>query len=193
MACVDVNAAAYAQLLRLFLRRGEAWTIPVGGVFDRLLHALAEEFHRIHAEACALLAVPGIEPVPGWSAPAYEQLLASRFGIEATVSDGLMPLTCEMHCEAPLLPERIVFVFVITVDDLSVFTPDVLAYLNAYKQSHTAFHIRDRSVALDTTEYPALRCDDHCESPVYERDYQTHALRSDWSYTWSEQLELLNA
>lgn len=64
------TASDYAGQLRQLLPRGAAWQVPPGGVLDRVLAGLAEEFARIDARADALLdeADPRttLELLPDW-------------------------------------------------------------------------------------------------------------------------------
>ncbi len=187
MACVSANATAYAALLKLLLRRGQAWDIPAGGTFDRLLVALAHEFDRLHQAACGLLDVPAVEPVPGWSAPDYERLLLTKFGITATVTDGLEPFTCESSCERPLLDERIIYVYVITVDNINDVTPAMRDYLRQYQQSHTHFHIRDRKItAVVDYDELAFDCLSVCTDSLYDRNWHGLTYLCDWSWGFDE-------
>lgn len=183
MACVSANATAYAALLKLLLRRGQAWDIPAGGTFDRLLVALAQEFDRLHIAACELLDTPVIEPVPGWSAPDYERLLLNKFGIAATVSDGLTAFDCESPCDEPLFDERIVYAYVITVDDVSDVPELVLEYLREYQQSHTHYYLRDNQVTARLLyDYTAFDCESPCDAPLYLRDWHGVELYADATY-----------
>lgn len=137
MACLEVNAAAYAQQLRLFLRQGDAWDIPQGGVFDRLLHALAKGLYRVHVTACDALSPPDIEGLTGWSAPEYESLLLDKFGIDAVVH----PFTDANDPHFERVDDRHRFRFQITLktnDDLKKLE-QLTAYLNEYKQLHTDY------------------------------------------------------
>jgi uncharacterized protein YmfQ (DUF2313 family) len=178
----------YLRLETQLLPPGYAWDWSPASVGKHLLAAYADEFARVHNHLCEL-ADAGIARfsvgVTGWSAPDYERLL-DKFGVTATVSDGLHPMTCESECTAQLLDERIVYVFVITVDDLSAITPTIRDYLNQYRQSHTAFHVRDRHAELRVVcDYPgahvgtestvllyhadAMTCASNCAAPLYER------------------------
>lgn len=187
MACVSANATAYAALLKLLLRRGQAWDIPSGGTFDRLLVALAQEFDRLHQTVCSLLVVPAVEPVPGWSAPDYERLLLSKFGITATVTDGLAPFTCESSCESPIHDERIVYAYIVTVDNVANVPDAALQYLREYQQSHTHYYLCDRQLTAHTRyDYAAFDCESACDAPLYERDWHGVELYADGTYPTHE-------
>lgn len=181
----------YLRALLQLLPRGYAWDWDEHSAGRRLFMVVARELKRVHDLLCAIANYNVNRfagTVTGWSAPEYEALLLDRFGIEAQVSDGLIPTSCESHCEAPLLDEHIVFVFVITVDDLSVVTDEVRAYLREYQQAHTHFHFRDRNVQLTTDGIPATtlgtetteitfaataaHAESSCETALYERDWR---------------------
>lgn len=187
----EITDGDYLKSLLQLLPYGYAWDWDEHSAGRRLLMVIARELKRLHELLCDISTF-NIDrfagSVTGWSAPEYEALLLQRFGIVADVSDGLLPTSCESHCEAPLLDEGIVFVFVITVDDLSVVTDEVRAYLREYQQSHTHFHFRDRTVQLTTEGIPATtlgteetrilfaataaHAESSCQSALYERDWR---------------------
>lgn len=49
------DASAQAEMLRQLLPRGRAWNLKPGGVFERLLRAIGEEFARIDARGLDLI------------------------------------------------------------------------------------------------------------------------------------------
>jgi uncharacterized protein YmfQ (DUF2313 family) len=184
----------YLRLQLQLLPPGYAWDWSATSVGRHLLAAFADEFARIHHYLCDL-ADAGIArfagDITGWSAPDYERLLKNNFGIDAVVTDGLQPFNCESSCEDALLDERIVYVYVITVDDFSVITASVLAYLRDYQQSHTYYHIRDRRI-FASTDYDliAFNAESECDDPLYERDFHALTLYADWSWQAAELKQL---
>lgn len=180
----------YLRVLVQLLPPGYAWEWGADSVGRHFLASISDELARVHQFYCNVVQW-GISQftseITGWSAPEYELLLLNRFGIEAVVSDGLQPTDCEMSCESPLLDEYAPFVFLITVDDLSVFTDEVIAYLNSYKQSHTVFHLRDRAVNLVTlADVAATDCEDPCDIALYEKPYHLVELQADWTWRFED-------
>lgn len=182
----------YANALEQLLPNGWAWQKRGcdDSLLGRILRAPSEELARFHVwlEQSVKDSIERFADIPqGWSAPDYERLLADKFGITAVVTDGLEPFTCESSCESPLLDERIVYVYVITVDNVADVTATARDYLRQYQQSHTHYHIRDREITA-TTDYDnaAFSCESACEDPLYERDYHAMTYHCDWSYAFDE-------
>jgi uncharacterized protein YmfQ (DUF2313 family) len=180
----------YLRLQTQLLPPGYAWDWSPSSVGKHLLAAYADEFARVHNHLCEL-AEAGIArfsgEITGWSAPDYERLLSDKFGITATVTDGLSPYTCESSCEHPLLDERIVYAYIITVDNVADVTATARDYLHQYQQSHTHYHVRDRQITATTDyDHAAFTCESACESALYERDWHAMTYRCDWSYTFDQ-------
>lgn len=174
------------RLQMQMLPPGYAWDWSPASVGKHLLAAYADEFARVHTHLCQL-AEAGIErfagEITGWSAPDYERLLLDKFGIAAVVSDGLEPFTCESPCDAPLFDGRIVYAYIVTVDDVSAVPDSVLAYLREYQQSHTHYYLRDRHLAARPLyDFQAFTCESACDAPLYGRDWHGVELYAD--ATW---------
>lgn len=180
----------YLRALLQLLPRGYAWDWKEASAGRHVLAVVADELHRYHTLLCGI-ANYNIERFvggnQGWSAPDYERLLKNNFGIDAVVTDGLQPFNCESSCEDALLDERIVYAYVITVDDFSAITPSVLAYLRDYQQSHTYYHIRDHRI-FASTDYDliAFNAESECDDPLYERAWHALTYRCDWSWSFSD-------
>lgn len=147
----NTGVSDYLRALLLLLPSGYAWKWGTNSVGRRYLVIVAEELNRLHVllELIVNYSISRfVSNQRGWSANDYEQLLLDQFGITATVSDGLQPFSCESSCEDNLLDDRIAYVYVITVDDVSTIPNSVYAFLKRYQQSHTHFHFRDRRNAL---------------------------------------------
>ncbi len=151
----NITQPHYLRAMLQLLPRGYVWEWDENSAGRRVLAIIASELHRYHTLLCQL-ANYNIDRFivgnQGWSAPDYERLLLAKFGIIATVTDGLTPFNCESSCEDPLLDERIVYVYVITVDDVNAVTPAIRDYLRQYQQSHTHYHIRDRQLTVTETQ-----------------------------------------
>lgn len=147
----DKHSADYLRLLMQLLPPGYAWQWSPSSVGRHLLAAWADELARVHQHFCTLVD-HGIRRfagnLSGWSAEDYERLLAG-FGIEAQVSDGLMPFSCESGCTDYLLEESIRYVIVFTVEDARAISQEVHDHLALYKQSHTHYLFRDRSLSVE--------------------------------------------
>jgi hypothetical protein len=121
--------------------------------------------------------------ITGWSAPDYERLLLQKFGITAIVTDTEFG-ACLSAEVADRYGDRTCYIFTVTVDDLAVITPEVIAYLRQYKQSHTALHIRECRVRWNT-EYDITALDvgnAACGSALYTHDYHGIAISADETY-----------
>lgn len=211
MGCMRFNAAAYATQLKLFLRRGDAWDLPEGGTFDRLLHALAEEFARLNASVCDSLTVPDVGLIPGWSAPEYEQLIKSRWGIDCVVTDmHWEPLHANSAANSLINARPWQMIFVITIPGLKFYEPSLAShavagdelvadrvpilpdgmvqYLLAYKQSHTAFMFRRaRGIETQVTAYHPTRASEAVVGDVLiESDQYVLTLEYDAIYDFED-------
>lgn len=189
----DITQPHYLRALLQLLPRGYAWEWDENSAGRRVLAVMATELHRAHETLCEIANynIERFAEAPqGWSAPDYERLLLNKFGINATVTDGLEPFTCESSCENPLLDERSVYVYVVTVDNVADVPSNVLAYLREYQQSHTHYHLRDRRISASTDyDVEAFTAESECDDPLYERDFHAMTLYADWSW----QPEELNA
>jgi uncharacterized protein YmfQ (DUF2313 family) len=180
----------YLRLETQLLPPGYAWDWSPSSVGKHLLAAYADEFARVHNHLCEL-ADAGIArfsgEITGWSAPDYERLLLDKFGITAVVSDGLEPYTCESSCEAPLLDERIVYAYIVTVDNVADVPDTALTYLREYQQSHTHHFLRDNQLTASTRyDYAAFDCESACDAAVYDRDWHGVELYADGTYPTHE-------
>ena len=195
----------YLRMLLQLLPPGYAWEWSPISAGRHLLAAWADELARVHTYFCSL-ATDGIlrflGDVPGWSAPDYERLMVDKFGITAEVTDGLLPFTCESACTDYLLDESIRYVIVFTVDDASAIPQSVYDYLDSYKQSHTHYLFRDRSLSVErviaidsmhlgeeeqqTTDGTVVINGMHCESLLYERALPVDRLICHWSFSNAE-------
>lgn len=176
----------YLRLQTQLLPPGYAWDWSPSSVGKHLLAAFADEFARVHNDLCQL-ADAGIAQfageITGWSAPDYERLLSEKFGISAVVTDGLTPFDCESSCESPLLDERIVYTYIVTVDNAADVPATVLAYLREYQQSHTHYYLRDRRINAETLyDVLAFDCESECNAPLYERDWHGIRVYADPTY-----------
>ncbi len=147
----------YHNALEQLLPKGWAWQKRGcdDSLLGRVLRANSEELARFHVwlEQSIKASIERFIEVPqGWSAPDYERLLLTKFGIQSTVTDGLLPYSCESLCVDPLLDERIIYVYVITVGDVGGVPANVLSYLREYQQSHTHYHLRDRALQVSETQ-----------------------------------------
>lgn len=178
----------YAIALEQLLPNGWAWQKRGcdDSLLGRLLMTVSEELARFHIwiEWEIRRSIERFVEMPqGWSAPDYERLLLSKFGITATVTDGLTAFDCESPCDAPLFDERVVYVYLITVDDVSAVPPAVLDYLREYQQSHTHFYLRDnRLTAQALYDHAAYTCESPCDAPLYTRDWYGVELYADATY-----------
>ncbi len=156
MACVDlirqqidlpsmgcaIGADPYRRKLRLLLRVGDLWELPDGGVFDRLLLSLAEEYSRLHFAICKLAedAPFSVGPLHRWRLVDYEHLLAAH-GVEAQVTDHNCDIltTDNADCDSRIWDERFVYYIIITVADLNSipYPPD------GYELAQKALNIDD--------------------------------------------------
>jgi hypothetical protein len=178
----------YLRLETQLLPPGYAWDWSPYSVGKHLLAAYADEFARVHNHLCEL-ADAGIArfsgEITGWSAPDYERLLLSKFGITAAVADDAF---CRAECGASigvsLYGDRYSYVFTITIDDATVITPAVIDYLRKYKQAHTALHIRERQLRWHT-EYDINALDVSnaaCGSELYTHDYHGIVVEADETF-----------
>lgn len=178
MSSCNKTAMNYLRLMMQLLPHGLAWQWGERSAGRHLLAAIAVEFQRVHAFFCAI-ATYSIERFSddnyGWSFADYERLLLNKFNVVATVSDHACdPLNVDSSMVDSLVyGHDFVYLIEITVDDLAVITPEIKAYLEEYKQSHTVFCYRDRqlahSVAWDTD---ALTVDNAAAgSELYHEDY----------------------
>lgn len=186
----QITQPHYLRALLQLLPIGYAWEWDENSAGRRVLAVVSSELHRVHELLCRI-ANYNIERFAvgntGWSAPDYERLLSDKFGITATVTDGLDHYTCESSCEAPLLDERIVYAYIVTVDNVADVPDSALTYLREYQQSHTHYHLRDRQITATTDyDHAAFTCESACDAPLYERDYNAMTYRCDWSYTFDE-------
>lgn len=222
------DANEYLRLLLQLMPPGYAWQWSPSSVGRHLLAAWSDELTRVNDFFCSLVE-DGISrfvgEMTGWLASDYEQRLSEKFNLVAAVSDGLSPFSCESSCIDPLLDERIIYVYTITVDSVSDVSAAVISDLKHYQQSHTHFHFRDRSITLEQvsnidglhlgSEIPlqiiqspsivdVVMIDDvlietesvresvlvnggmHCESPLYEQDFNAMTLVYDYSWGWDE-------
>lgn len=212
MGCMRFNAAAYATQLKLFLRRGDAWDLPEGGTFDRLLHALAEEFARLNASVCDSLTVPDVGLIPGWSAPEYEQLIKARWGIDCVVTDmHWEPLHANSAANSLINARPWQMIFVITIPGLKFYEPTLAShavagdelvadrvpilptgmvqYLLEYKQSHTAFMFRaaEEVINVQAVTADATRASHAVAGDVLvEYDYCRLTLSYDCSFDFDD-------
>ncbi len=151
VSCEKDNASYLRQLMQL-LPPGYAWQWSPVSAGRHLLAAWADELARVHAYFCSLVGY-GITrfagELSGWSAPDYERLMMDQFNLSATVTDGLLPFTCESACTDYMLEETIRYIIVFTVDDVSAVPQAVYDYLDRYKQSHTHYMFRDRSLSVE--------------------------------------------
>ena len=151
MSC-EKSSNDYLRMLMQLLPPGYAWQWSPTSAGRHLLAAWADELARVNTHFCEL-ANEGIErfvgEMPGWSKPNYEWLLSDKFGINAEVTDGIEPFTCESACTDYLLEESIRYVFIFTVDDVSAVPQSAYDYLNQYKQSHTDYLFRDATVSAE--------------------------------------------
>ena len=148
----EITQPHYLRALLQLLPRGYAWEWDENSAGRGVLAAMATELHRAHETLCGIANynIERFAEVPqGWSAPDYERLLLTKFGITATVFDSITLFGCESPCDsAAVFDPRIAYVFVIAVDDVALITPVVLSALREYKQSHTDFVIASRAAAL---------------------------------------------
>ncbi|OQX10874.1 MAG: hypothetical protein BWK73_19140 [Thiothrix lacustris] len=177
----------YIRSLLQLLPRGYAWEWDENSAGRRVLAIAASELHRAHETLCGI-ADYNIERfaggVTGWSAPDYERLLLYKFGLAAVVTDGLEPFTCESSCESALLDERIVYAYVVTVDNAAAVPDTVLQYLRQYQQSHTHYYLRDRRISAETLyDVLAFDCESECNAPLYERDWHGIRVYADPTYS----------
>lgn len=151
----DLTQNDYLRALLQLLPRGYAWDWDETSTGRHILAVIGNELHRYHTLLCQL-ANYNIDRFivgnQGWSAPDYERLLLTKFGIQSTVTDGLLPYSCESLCVDPLLDERIIYVYVITMGDVGGVPVSVLSYLREYQQSHTHYHLRDRQLTVTETQ-----------------------------------------
>lgn len=179
----NITQPHYLRALLQLLPTGYAWEWDENSAGRRVLAVVASELHRVHELLCRI-ANYNIERFAvgntGWSAPDYERLLLDKFGIRATVTDGLTAFDCESPCDAPLFDERVVYVYLITVDDVSAVPPAVLDYLREYQQSHTHFYLRDNRLTAQTLyDHAAYTCESPCDAPLYLRDWHGVELYAD--------------
>lgn len=145
------SVSDYFRALRQLLPSGFAWQWPIESIGSRCLTVIACELQRLHV-LLESIATYNIERwsgnFQGWTAADYQNLLLEKFGIQATVTDGIAVTSCESSCEDFLLEDRISYVYVVTVDDVSAIPSAVYVYLKQYQQSHTHFHFRDKKNEL---------------------------------------------
>lgn len=186
----------YLRLMLQLLPPGYAWEWGASSVGRHLLAAFSVEFERLHQFLCQIAdtSITNLAgEMSGWSAPEYENLLKTKFDIDAVVTDGLQPMTCESACTAPLLDSSIVFFFLITVDDVSLVSDEVRQYLKQYKQAHTDFHVRDRNVQKINEVYAVMTCESDCEDPLYEQGFSFIRYIGDWTYSEQALKDLYDA
>lgn len=179
----------YANALEQLLPNGWAWQKRGcdDSLLGRILRAPSEELARFHVwlEQSVKDSIERFSDMPqGWSAPDYERLLLDKFGLAAVVTDGLEPFTCESSCESALLDERIVYAYVVTVDNAAAVPDTVLQYLRQYQQSHTHYYLRDRRISAETLyDVLAFDCESECNAPLYERDWHGIRVYADPTYS----------
>ncbi len=121
MGC-DVGADPYRRNLKTLLREGDLWDMPEGGVFDRLLLAIAEEFSRFHLHACTIAeeAPFAVGPLHDWRLSTYEKLL-NAYGIDAVVTDHNCDIlhTDNFTADSSLWHDKNVHYIIITVPKLA--------------------------------------------------------------------------
>ncbi len=202
------SSPLYLRLLLQLLPPGFAWNWHERSVGRHVLAAFAEEFHRAHAFFCELTQW-GVERFKaeyrGWSFDDYEQLLLDKFGVKATVSDQVCyPLHVDnATADSLIYGDRLVYLIEITVDQLKSVETDVnnikgylsslsddqslaATYLQTYKQSHTDFCWRDRTIKHDVAyDNEALTVDNaNASAWLFEESYHKIVL---WLHpSWKE-------
>ena len=192
------GVADYLRALRQLLPKGFAWQWSTQTIASRYLAIIAAELHRLHV---LLESIPAYNiqrwemNYQGWKASDYERILLEKFNVSAKVTDGIPVFSCESHCESPLLEDRISYVYVVTVEDISALPVEMFLYLQQYQQAHTHYHFRERLTRADNSlivdslhlgveiirdQFTQVIDGMHCETPLYETPfYQNGSLAVD--------------
>ena len=186
----------FYNAMELLLPNGDAWKRRgcESSLISLYLRSFSDELARfqIWYELILKWSIERFGELPlGWSAVDYEGVLKAKFGVTVTVTDEVNSATCESHCESLVVGDRVKYLFVITVDDLSTITSEIIAFIDSYKQSHTDFIIRDRHIDVSAAvNLEALHCESVCTAPLYSRDYVVYTLTAHWSYTVEQLVNL---
>lgn len=204
----------YLRQLKQLLPSGYAWDWSPSSVGMHLLAACADELARVHNFLCTLAneGILSFAPVTGWTAPEYEQLIKSRWGIDCMVTDmHWQYLDANSVCNGLVNSRAWQMIFVITIPGLKFYEPSLAShavagdelvadrvpilpvgmvqYLLEYKQSHTAFMFRaaDEKITVQAVTADATRASEAVAGDVIvEYDYCHMQLSYDCSFGFDD-------
>lgn len=179
----------YTALLLSLMPRGVIWQrMGCSSWFKQLLEAFAEEYARFHVWLVLFIesTIKNHAREPhGWSCTDYENLLKTKFGVDAEVTDNqCIPLhTDSIYAGSYVYSRPYQYLITISVNDISVLTDEIKNYLETYKQSHTAFCFREYPHWRTDLDVQQLNVDNfNVGSPIYAKDWHIVTLLAHTSW-----------